>query len=113
MSTFSDHPTSAGPVWRTPHDGDAPARSSEGEDFAQRYQDLQQENMQLRAALATRGTIERAKGILMGQRGCTEAGAFQILTKLSQEANVKLHLVARALVDETEGRAATAEPNEE
>ena len=56
---------------------------------------------QLQAAMASRAVIEQAKGILMGQRGCSAERAFDVLVKLSQDTNRKLRDVAQALVDET------------
>lgn len=58
---------------------------------------------QLQAAMASRAVIEQAKGILMGARRCTSDEAFDILVKLSQDANRKLRDVAQALVDEAKG----------
>jgi transcriptional regulator with GAF, ATPase, and Fis domain len=55
---------------------------------------------QLREAMGSRAGIEQAKGILMGQRRCSEAEAFNILVRLSQDTNRKLHDVAAALVTE-------------
>ncbi|WP_290056837.1 ANTAR domain-containing protein [Amycolatopsis solani] len=60
-----------------------------------------QENSHLREALQTRGRIEQAKGILIGQRGCSADEAFQILVELSQHSNTKLHEVAQAFIDDT------------
>ena len=56
---------------------------------------------QLQTAMASRAVIEQAKGILMGQRGCSAERAFDVLVKLSQDTNRKLRDVAQALVDET------------
>jgi GAF domain-containing protein len=56
---------------------------------------------QLREAMQSRAGIEQAKGILIGERGCSEQEAFEILVRLSQESNRKLRDVARALVAET------------
>jgi transcriptional regulator with GAF, ATPase, and Fis domain len=53
----------------------------------------------LQAALASRVVIEQAKGIIMGERGCTSDEAFRILTERSRQANRTLHEVARTLVD--------------
>ncbi|MFL5830950.1 MAG: ANTAR domain-containing protein [Solirubrobacteraceae bacterium] len=44
--------------------------------------------------------IEQAKGILMAEERINDQEAFQRLTKLSQNANLKLRDVARGLVDE-------------
>lgn len=54
----------------------------------------------LRAAMATRATIEQAKGVLMGLRGCSPEEAFQDLVRLSQSAQRKLHDVASLVVAE-------------
>jgi ANTAR domain/GAF domain len=51
-------------------------------------------------AMRTRAVIEQAKGILMADERINHEEAFQRLTKLSQDANVKLRDVARRLVDE-------------
>ncbi|SDZ35072.1 PAS fold-containing protein [Amycolatopsis xylanica] len=59
------------------------------------------ENHHLREALRTRGVIEQAKGILIGQRRCQPDDAFAILVGLSQDTNTKLHDVAKALVADT------------
>jgi GAF domain-containing protein len=55
---------------------------------------------QLQAAMQSRAVIEQAKGILMGQRGCSAQEAFDVLVRLSQDTNRKLRDVAQALVDE-------------
>jgi len=59
---------------------------------------LRLEVAQLRYALTSRATIEQAKGIVMSERHCTPDEAFDILVRLSQNSNVPLRDVARALV---------------
>jgi GAF domain-containing protein len=54
---------------------------------------------QMAQAMSSRAVIEQAKGILMGQRGCTADEAFRILVHASQTSHRKLHAVAQALVD--------------
>lgn len=56
------------------------------------------EAVQLREALSSRATIDQAKGILMAQRRIDAEAAFQVLIRLSNESNVRLADVARALV---------------
>ena len=56
------------------------------------------ENEQLRRALASRATIDQAKGILMAEHGGPPEAAFRRLVKMSQDTNVPLRDVARALV---------------
>ncbi len=50
-------------------------------------------------AMQTRAVIEQAKGILMSQRCCTAAEAFQLLAAASQRGNRKLRDIAQAIVD--------------
>ncbi len=61
---------------------------------------------QLRAAIDTRDVIGQAKGILMHRDHLTGLQAFAILTRASQETNIKLVDVARFLVAEFEKRVA-------
>lgn len=53
----------------------------------------------LQAALASRATIDRAIGIVMGQNRCSADAAFDILRAASQHRNVKLRDVAAEIVD--------------
>lgn len=53
----------------------------------------------LRAALASRGVIGQAQGILMERERLTAEQAFDVLRRASQELNVKLRVVAQRLVD--------------
>lgn len=54
----------------------------------------------LRAALRSRGTIERAKGIIMGRTGVDADGAFEMLRKMSMDHNRKLRDVAEEIIAE-------------
>lgn len=53
----------------------------------------------LQAALASRGIIERAKGIIMGREGVEAATAFETLRQASMKRNEKLRDVARRIVE--------------
>ena len=53
----------------------------------------------LRLQLAERKAIERAKGILMKQRGCSEEEAFAALRTLAMQRGLKLGEVARQVID--------------
>ena len=55
-------------------------------------------------ALASRATIEQAKGIVMGQRGCTADEAFDHLRQLSSNQERKLRDVAQMIVTQASGR---------
>lgn len=51
-----------------------------------------------------RAVIEQAKGIVMLAGGCGADDAFRLLSRCSQNANLKLHDVAHRLVDAAGGR---------
>jgi hypothetical protein len=53
---------------------------------------------QLTRALATRTTIARAQGMLMERYDLDEDAAFQVLVRISQNTNEKLHAIAGRLV---------------
>lgn len=53
---------------------------------------------QLEEALVARGTIERAKGLLMGELGVDDQQAFDLLRTQSQHENTKLREVAAQLL---------------
>jgi GAF domain-containing protein len=57
----------------------------------------------LDTAMRTRAVIEQAKGILMSQRHCDAAEAFNMLAAASQRSNRKLRDIAQALVDGVSG----------
>lgn len=66
-----------------------------------RFKELQYMRNSLEKAegqLAARKEIERAKGILMRQRGVTEEEAYQSLRKLAMDKGVKLADVARQVI---------------
>lgn len=54
---------------------------------------------QLSEALTTRGVIDQAKGILMGEQHCSADEAFDLLRRASQRTHVKLHDVAAQMVE--------------
>lgn len=58
----------------------------------------------LRIAMASRATIEQAKGILMARGGITADQAFEMLVRASQRENRKLRDVATELVDRVQQR---------
>jgi AmiR/NasT family two-component response regulator len=53
---------------------------------------------QLRTAMQSRAVIEQAKGRLMERHGIDEDQAFTLLTRTSQDANVKLRDIAAEFV---------------
>lgn len=62
----------------------------------------------LRAAMATRTVIGVATGLVMGRYGVTQEQAFQYLTRISQDTNTKLRVVAEQVVDGAADLAATS-----
>lgn len=61
-------------------------------------QALRQELEEARASLAERKVIERAKGILMKQRACSEEEAYRLLRKAAMDSNKRLVEMAEQLI---------------
>lgn len=89
-------------------DDDAPAQTDSP---AAELDRLRRELEGLQIALATRGPIEQAKGIVMAHLGCDDEEAFRHLVRVSQHRNEKVHdialsvteLAARAQLDDLRG----------
>ena len=62
------------------------------------YQALRRELAETRSRLAERKDIEKAKGLLMRQRGFDEQQAYDALRKLAMDRNQRLGEVARNVV---------------
>ena len=60
---------------------------------------LTEQVAQLEGALERRGTIERAKGILMERHGVDERGAFELLRRQARRSNTRVIALARAVAD--------------
>jgi hypothetical protein len=56
---------------------------------------------QLQRALGSRSVIDQAIGIIRGRSGASAEEAFGWLVKVSQSENVKLHVIAERLVEES------------
>jgi GAF domain-containing protein len=54
---------------------------------------------QMRSALASRDIIGQAKGVIMERFDIDALEAFHLLTRISQQSNIKLIEIARALID--------------
>ncbi|MET7765985.1 anti-sigma factor antagonist [Streptomyces sp. NPDC005393] len=63
------------------------------------------ENAQLRRAMQTRPTIDMARGILMALFQLTSQQSWQVLVTASQRSNIKVHLIADALLQTVNGQA--------
>ena len=63
------------------------------------HQTLRRDLSDAQTQLAERKLIERAKGIVMKQKGIDEDAAYRLLRKLAMDRNAKLKDVAEQLVD--------------
>ncbi|MHB8453909.1 MAG: ANTAR domain-containing response regulator [Acidiferrobacterales bacterium] len=64
----------------------------------EQWQALRQELNQAQASLAERKVIERAKGIVMKQRGCSEEEAYRLMRKMAMDRNLRVGQVAESLI---------------
>lgn len=64
----------------------------------QAFQELRQEVEKTRLDLAERKVIERAKGMLMQQRGGSEEAAYRLLRKAAMDQNRKIVEIARSVL---------------
>ena len=67
-----------------------------------RYQQVEALRLQLyksRQELEERKEIDRAKGIIMKQKGCDEEGAYQALRKAAMDQNRRIADVARNIIN--------------
>jgi GAF domain-containing protein len=55
---------------------------------------------QMRAALDSRAAIDQAMGVIMARNRCDADAAFAILTRASQNRNIKLRDIARGIIAE-------------
>lgn len=65
----------------------------------QETQALREELEQAKTSLEERKIIERAKGLLMEQRGCNENEAYSALRKLAMQRNRRLAEIAASVID--------------
>jgi GAF domain-containing protein len=66
--------------------------------LALRIADTQNLADDLKAAMASRTTIDLACGVIMAQNRCSQDAAFTILRKASNSRNAKLHDIATAVI---------------
>ncbi|WP_197376244.1 GAF and ANTAR domain-containing protein [Mycolicibacterium baixiangningiae] len=77
---------------------------------AQLLAEARESAARLQRALDSRAVIDQAIGIIRSRSGASGEEAFARLTKISQNENVKLHIVAERLVDEAVRRARAQKP---
>lgn len=63
-----------------------------------RHQGMRRELERTRSSLAERKTIDRAKGLLMQRRGCSEAEAFALLRKAAMDHKKRVGQVAEEVI---------------
>lgn len=66
------------------------------------FQALKEELTQTKSDLADRKVIDKAKGIIMKQRSCSEDDAYKALRKLAMDRNEKIVNVARSVIEVSE-----------
>jgi len=72
---------------------------------AQAYWDAYELSARLGEAMKSRATIEQAKGILMGARGCAPDAAFEALLRAAQRDRLSVREMARRIVGDATGHA--------
>src|SRR4029453_15169717 len=63
-----------------------------------RYHAMREELDRARLSLVERKTVDRAKGLLMEQKGLSEDAAYKLLRKLAMDQNKRIGEVAREMV---------------
>ncbi len=66
------------------------------------FQDLRNELERTKITLSDRKTVDRAKGILMSQRGLTEGAAYKMMQKMAMDRKRKLADIARDVIEMAE-----------
>lgn len=65
----------------------------------QQNQQIKQELDQLRTSLADRKVIDRAKGIIMAQRQCSEDEAYTLMRNNAMTQNLRMAVLAKHIID--------------
>lgn len=60
---------------------------------------LEQENTQLRHAIGSHAVVDQALGVLIAVHRIPPDAGFEVLREVSQHTNIKLHAVAKELID--------------
>jgi len=63
------------------------------------HQKIQQELYELKTTLADRKIIDRAKGLVMQQRQCTENEAYKLLRTAAMKQNLRLSVLAQNIIN--------------
>lgn len=94
-----------GELARYGRDGESADRSPDAHPDSQ-VDALREENEQLREAMAARGVIEQAKGIVMAEARCDPDAAFRLLVDRSRTERRKVREIAQEVVSAAAPRAA-------
>lgn len=65
----------------------------------QQHQKMQDQLVELRTTLAERKIIDRAKGLIMAQRQCSEDEAYKLLRTSAMQQNMKLAALSQNIID--------------
>jgi len=63
------------------------------------HQKIQQELYELKTSLADRKVIDRAKGLIMQQRKCSEDEAYKLLRTAAMKQNLRLAVLAQNIIN--------------
>ncbi|MET7986539.1 MULTISPECIES: ANTAR domain-containing protein [unclassified Streptomyces] len=98
LPLFTSHDTTRPAHARRPVRPDTESRTQGEHALDNEEEALRSEVVQLRRAMRTRPVIDQARGILMASFGLRAEDAWDVLVSVSQNTNIKLHLVAGELV---------------
>jgi len=65
----------------------------------EQHQKIQKELYELKTSLADRKIIDRAKGLVMQQRQCTEDEAYKLLRTAAMKQNLRLSVLAQNIIN--------------
>ena len=68
----------------------------------EQHQKIQQELYDLKTTLADRKIIDRAKGLIMQQRQCSENDAYKLLRSVAMNQNLRLAVLAQNIINTTD-----------
>ncbi|MEV7662821.1 GAF and ANTAR domain-containing protein [Paenarthrobacter sp. NPDC089316] len=102
LNLYSEHPNAfdQAAVQRA---NDYVEQASKGLRLAVRIAEHSQTAANLRAAMESRTVIDVATGIIIAQNRCTQEDAIELIKKASSNRNVKLRVVAQAIVESAGG----------
>ncbi|MFF4845582.1 ANTAR domain-containing protein [Streptomyces collinus] len=88
----------------TSQDAQRPAPQSPPDGTAGEVERLIRENVQLREGIDAHATVDQAIGVLIALGRISPSDGWDVLREVSQHTNIKLRVVAEAVVDWAQGR---------